>query len=386
MANISISQPVVSVNWLYANLQAPNLVILNATLPKATITNVTNKEEIQIPNAIFFDIKNKFSDTTSDFPNTFPSASQFKKEVQEIGIHNHSAIVIYDEQGIYSSARAWYLFKAFGCQNVAVLNGGFPEWKKNKFPTQKKQTKPITKGNFTVSKQENAILFFSEIIKIQDNKNYTILDARASNRFQGLVPEPRAELPRGNITNSKNLPFQNLLNQNKLKPKKELKTIFKSITNKEENLVFSCGSGITACILALAAAQLDYKNYAVYDGSWTEYANLISKKNTMKWTKNELVAYTLLYAANSNMEEDNKERNKIIEHVDMQTFQKIHDEFDADNDYQSIQKIQEGLKAHHYTKNDIEDLLKEVQEMFFADGKFDVMERNLFRSLKKILS
>jgi len=105
----------------------------------------------------------------------------------------------------------------------------------------------------------------------------------------------------------------------------------------------------------------------------------------MHWTKEELVAYTLIYAANSNFIEDNKERNMIIEHVDMQTFQKIHDEFDADNDYQSLQKISSGLKEHNYTQKDIDELLEEIKLMFFADGEFDVLERMVYRSLKSLL-
>lgn len=104
------------------------------------------------------------------------------------------------------------------------------------------------------------------------------------------------------------------------------------------------------------------------------------------WTKNELLAYTLLYAANSNFEETNTERNVIISKVDMETFQHIHDEFDKDNDYQSLQKIQNCLKKHEYTQDDINILFEEIRNMFYADGKFDVMERNTFMFLKKVLS
>ena len=105
----------------------------------------------------------------------------------------------------------------------------------------------------------------------------------------------------------------------------------------------------------------------------------------MNWTKDELVAYTLLYAANSNYVVDNKERNVIIEKVDMKTFQKVHDEFESDNDYQSVQKITQGLKALNYTQDDIQELLQDIKVLFFADGSFDVYERIMFRSLKNIL-
>ncbi|MGB1307833.1 MAG: sulfurtransferase [Oceanihabitans sp.] len=386
MTTISISESLVSVEWLQENANASNLVILNATIPKVTSSTTIPSEENQIPNSLFFDIKNKFSAVDAPFPSTFPSAEHFTKAAQALGINLDSAIVVYDEKGIYSSARAWWLFKSFGYNNVAVLDGGFPEWKSKKFPIEKKQEHKVYPGSFQASLKPNYMLFFEDILKIQKDAKYTIIDARSSERFTGEISEPRKGLRSGTIPNSINLPFKTLLQNHKMLPKNALQKGFTNTTSKQENLVFSCGSGITACVLALGADLIGYKNIAVYDGSWTEYGTLITKENTMHWTKEELIAYTLLYAANSNMNEDNKERNLIIKKVDMQTFQKIHDEFNADNDYQSIQKIQAGLKAHHFTKNDTEKLLAEIKILFFADGEFDVMERITYRSLKKLLN
>lgn len=386
MIHISISEPLVSVNWLHKNLEATNLVVLNATIPKVVTGSETNSEKHQIPNTRFFDIKKKFSNVEDAFPSAFPSAEQFTSSAQELGINTDSAIVVYDEKGIYSSARVWWLFKAFGYTNVAVLNGGFPEWKQQELPIETKQVHKVATGNFQAKLQPGYMLFFDGVLKVQENDNYTILDARSTGRFNGIVAEPRKGLRSGTIPNSKNLPFEDLLKNKKLIPKEEIKTAFKNVTASEDHLVFSCGSGITACVLALGAEILGYKNITVYDGSWTEYGSLIKKEDNMHWTKNELIAYTLLYAANSNFEEDNKERNLIIEKVDMQTFQKIHDEFDADNDYQSIQKIQSGLQQHNFTKDDVDKLLAEIKTMFFADGEFDIMERIAFRSLNKLLN
>lgn len=109
-------------------------------------------------------------------------------------------------------------------------------------------------------------------------------------------------------------------------------------------------------------------------------------ENKSQWTKDELVAYIMLYAAHSNFEEDNHERNAIISKVDMQTFQKIHDEFDGDNDYQSIQKIIKGLEDHNYTKEDLNELFVDIKLMFLSDGDYDVLEKNMMLQLKKILS
>ncbi|MFD2541406.1 sulfurtransferase [Lacinutrix gracilariae] len=386
MSNIQLDRSIVSVDWLHDNIHASNLVILNATIPKVVVDKDASSEGFQIPNTLFFDIKKKFSNVDDAFPSAFPSEETFTNSAQELGINKDAAIVLYDEKGIYSSARAWWLFKAFGHDNVAVLNGGFPEWKRKNFPIVNKQAPKTTVGNFQAKQQENYMVFFKDILKIQEDSNYTILDARSAQRFNGLVAEPREGLRSGNIPNSKNLPFEDLLKNKQLLPKEEIQTIFNQVTKQQENLVFSCGSGITACVLALAATELGYTNLRVYDGSWTEYGSLITNTTNMHWTKNELVAYTLLYAANSNFEEGNKERNLIIEKVNMQTFQKIHDEFDADNDYQSIQKIQKGLEEHQFTQKDVDKLLLEIKNLFFADGDFDIYERIMFRSLNKLLS
>lgn len=274
--NAHISEPVVSVQWLKANINASNLIVLNATI--ANITSKNNSEDnVRIPNSRFFDIKKKFSDLEAEFPNTFPTESQFNKEAQALGLNNNSAIVIYDEKGIYSSARAWWLLIAYGCKNVAVLDGGFPEWKNNRYPIENKKVKVnYLKGNFNSKYNNESMSFHDDIVKMSRNNSSKILDARSKNRFDGTDPEPRKGLQSGTIPNSKNLPFKDLLRDGKLKSKSELKAIFASFAKPENQLCFSCGSGITACILALAATYIGYKKCSVYDGSWTEYGSLMS--------------------------------------------------------------------------------------------------------------
>jgi len=136
--------------------------------------------------------------------------------------------------------------------------------------------------------------------------------------------------------------------------------------------------------LALGAEIADYKNISVYDGSWTEYGSLITKgMEQQHWNKDELLAYILLFAAQSDFKESNHERNVIISKVDMQTFQKIHDEFDNDNDYQCIQKITKSIEQHNYDKD---LLIAELKNLFFSDGDFDVNEQNMLMSLNRILN
>jgi len=273
MKSLKIESPLVSVNWLQNNIEAENLVILDASIPN--VSSLNNVEYDVIPKSVFFDIKKKFSDTSSDFPNTLPSKQQFENETQKIGINANSAIVIYDVHGIYSSARAWWLFKYFGHKNVAVLDGGLPNWKVEGFETVKSYQEVSEIGNFKAEVNSSFITNFEGILNFSKDDNVQIIDARSAKRFSGEIPEPRKGLRSGTIPNSINLPFSELLNENTFKSKTELKSIFNSISNNKNHLVFSCGSGITACVLALGATLIDYKRLTVYDGSWTEYGSLI---------------------------------------------------------------------------------------------------------------
>ena len=278
MSIIFHKSPIVSVEWLNQNIEAANLIILDENKKKVTSNSLeqTNK---QIPCTRFFDIKNSFSDTSSEFPNTVPLVEQFNKEAKRLGINNDSAIVVYDDKGIYSSARAWYLFNAFGYKNIAVLDGGLPEWEKAGFQVVDKFDIEFKIGDFEGVYNPNYFKFFEDIESISNNTDCLILDARSNNRFEGLVEEPRKGLRSGNIPNSVNLPFSSLLNGNCLKPKNELEVIFKDLNASKMKMVFSCGSGITACILALAANVINNEDISLYDGSWTEYGSLTNNNN-----------------------------------------------------------------------------------------------------------
>ena len=265
---------IVSAKWLQENLDTPGLVILNASIPKPDTASKPLLGESLISRTRFFDIKNKFSDVLAAFPSTFPSVEQFTHQAQLLGINNDSRIVIYDDKGIYSSARAWWLFRAFGHPNVVVLDGGLPEWKKCNFITEFYQPYEGKKGNFTGTLNNNFMKFFEDIKMASQTNSHTIIDARAEERFKGLVDEPRVGLRRGTIPNSINLPFENLLDGYCLKNTDALQHIFNAIAKPSDKLIFSCGSGITACVLALGASIVGYHNTSVYDGSWTEYGSL----------------------------------------------------------------------------------------------------------------
>lgn len=263
------NQNLVSVDWLNSNLKVSNIIVLDATINK-----VIDASSIRIPSARFFDIKQQFSNVSAAFPSTLPSREQFQHEAQNLGVNKDSFIVVYDDKGIYSSARAWWLFKVFGFKNVAVLDGGLPEWKLKNYKVENYNDETYINGNFETEYLPELMTNFEGVKQSAKNFNHLIIDARSEERFKCLVDEPRVGLRRGTIPNSVNLPYTELFNGNTFKSVTDLSIIFNNLVKENRTLVFSCGSGITACILALAATLCNYENLIVYDGSWTEYGSL----------------------------------------------------------------------------------------------------------------
>ena len=262
--------PLVSIDWLYQHINEPNLVILDASIKKAINTSK------QIKNARFLGLKNKFSDTNAEFPNTMLSPVFFLEAARDLGINNDSVIVVYDSVGIYSSARVWWMFKAMGHCNVAVLDGGLPAWITAGFPIDKLQNYSGDKGDFSGDYNSEFFYNFDNVLDAIKDNNKLILDARSIERFNGTVPEPRKGLRSGHIPNSKSLSYALLQENGKMKSKEEITALFKEVTANDKKLIFSCGSGVTACILALGAELAGIRNTAVYDGSWTEWGALFS--------------------------------------------------------------------------------------------------------------
>lgn len=272
---LKIEKPLVSVNWLYQNKDAANLIVLDGTIPKVTSSKLNSGSEThQIIKTRFFDLKNIFSVQGATFPNTALISNEFEIEAKKIGINNDSCIVIYDTHGIYSSPRVWWLFKSMGFKNIAVLDGGFPAWRKAKYPTEKKQTHSFIFGNFKANYQPGKIINSDVVLESISDSKKQIIDARSTGRFNATALEPRKEIRNGRIPTSKNMPYTAVLDTNYLKNKEALKTIFQKMDSDKKSMYFSCGTGITACILALAATVSGFSNIAVYDGSWTEWGSL----------------------------------------------------------------------------------------------------------------
>ncbi|GGK51357.1 MULTISPECIES: sulfurtransferase [Flavobacteriaceae] len=277
-----MQKTIVSVKWLHKNLNDPDLIILDASQTK-TIINTTSKfQGLQIKNARFFDIKNSFSKNDTDLPNMLQDPTDFEQACRKLGINKSSKIVVYDNLGIYTSPRVWWLFKTMGHTNIAILNGGLPAWNQEGF-----ELEPITKSTYKLGDFE--AIFHPALVKdieaIKTNlttKINLVIDARSEGRFDGTAPDPRPDLKSGHIPNSINLPYTAVLENGKFKQKETLKTIFSNLQIDDNPLIFTCGSGITACILMLASELVSNNTKAVYDGSWTEWA---SEKETPINTK-----------------------------------------------------------------------------------------------------
>ncbi|NKI33034.1 sulfurtransferase [Croceivirga thetidis] len=263
---------IVSTDWLNQNLDNPDLIILDASIAASASGKAFETFDQTIPNARRFDIKNVFSDATSAFPNTVPKPEDFERDCQKLGINQNSKIVVFDTNGVYSSPRAWWLFKVMGHNEVAVLDGGLPNWIDEGHPTVKNHLTEFYEGDFKAQYDENQVVTFEQVGANVKHPDFLVVDARSEGRFKGTAPEPRKHLQSGKIEHSVNIPFQDVLTDGKFKSTEELNAIFQEKCEGEQNLVFSCGSGLTACIVMLASRLGHGPSIKIYDGSWTEWA------------------------------------------------------------------------------------------------------------------
>lgn len=274
MAKTIAPNTIVSSKWLHDNLNNRDLVVLDAS-PAQNKSNLdTSFADLQIKGARHFRIKEDFSDSNNEFPNTFPSTQQFEDGCRKLGINNSSNIVVYDNLGIYTGPRVWWMLKTMGHQTVSVLDGGLPLWIESGYETEARQSNSNSLGNFVANPQFDGIKYFADIQKNIESKEYLLIDARSNGRFNGTQPEPRKGLKGGNIPNSINIPFASVLTNGQIKSEEELKEIFSILSLENRAISFSCGSGITACITLLAHEIATNQKASIYDGSWTEWVLL----------------------------------------------------------------------------------------------------------------
>ena len=266
--------PLKSTNWLYENIG--KVKILDATwhMPNSNRNAFKEYEQSHIKSSIFFDLDEN-SNKNISLPHMLPELQEWEKIVSELGVKNNDHIVVYDNSDVLSASRCWFTFLYFGhnVNLISVIDGGLKKWKLENRPLSNEKVR-LVKSNYKASINNDLLINFDQVENNITKKEFCLVDARGENRFKGLVEEPRKNLKRGNVKGSKNLPFLKIINSenNTFKKKEELKKIFLSHGIKfDEKLAFSCGSGITACVLGLASTVINNKLPVIYDGSWAEY-------------------------------------------------------------------------------------------------------------------
>lgn len=261
---------IISVDWLKENLNLDNLVIIDASA--STVSgNASEYSNQYLPNAIKADLKANFVDTSSSLPNTFPDPAKSQQAIRNLGINDDSIVVVYDNLGVYSSPRFWYLLKALGHQNVAVLDGGLPAWIKAGFGTETAPTESAGLGDFTAKYNSKWLRTKEEVRNNLATEDFQLVDARSKGRFDATEAEPRAGLRGGHIPDSLSLPYTEVLENGKYKSEADRKLIWNSL-KIDQAVAFTCGSGMTACIDMLAFYDFVDLPMSIFDGSWTEWA------------------------------------------------------------------------------------------------------------------
>jgi thiosulfate/3-mercaptopyruvate sulfurtransferase len=288
------NEPVVSVDWLYDNLKEPDIKVVDASwyMPDEQRNPIQEYQVAHIPGALFFDVDG-IADRTTNLPHMLPSEEAFAAAVSALGIQNKDDLVVYDGKGLFSAARVWWMFRVFGHDRVWVLDGGLPRWRASGYDVESSASSdailkasaaseaiekvyqgqavgPIT---FETKFQPHLVWTLEQVTKNIEEKSYQHVDARGKARFDGIAPEPRKGIRSGHVPGSKCIPFSQMLDGSQsLLPADELKKRFdQEGISLEKPVVTSCGTGVTACILALGLHRLGKTDVPVYDGSWTEW-------------------------------------------------------------------------------------------------------------------
>jgi thiosulfate/3-mercaptopyruvate sulfurtransferase len=268
------SKWLVETRWLAEHLDAPDIVVLDGSMHLPTAKRDAKAEYLaeHIPGALFFSI-DEIADETSSLPHMLPSSTKFASRMKKMGIGDGMRIIAYDSEGLYSAARVWWMFRTMGHDDVAVLNGGLKKWKAEGRVLDGGPSTARAERHFTARFHAELVRDVADVKGLIGSKAAQIVDARAAARFEGSVAEPREGLRSGHIPGSRNVPFTTLLNADgTLKPAAQLRQIFAGAkVDPNRPVVASCGSGVTAGVIALALAMLGRPDAAVYDGSWTEW-------------------------------------------------------------------------------------------------------------------
>jgi thiosulfate/3-mercaptopyruvate sulfurtransferase len=266
--------PLVPPSWLAGRLSDPRTVILDATLPPVGVTPPVDTHArylgSHIPGAIFFDIE-ALSDTSTPLPHMMPTAEAFSRDMSAMGIEEGMTICIYEQEGVFSAPRAWWMLRTFGASEVYILDGGLRAWIEAGLPVS---SAPVHRkpANFRATLDREAVKDFSQIQQLIEGRGQ-ILDARSAARFTGAAPEPRPGISSGHMPGATSVPFTELVKDGRLKSVEQLHEVFVSRgVDLEKPITTTCGSGVTAAVVALGLEIAGADRVTLYDGSWAEYA------------------------------------------------------------------------------------------------------------------
>jgi thiosulfate/3-mercaptopyruvate sulfurtransferase len=269
----------VSTAWLAGEIGKPDLVVLDCTkyLPnEAPLDGRTEFLKAHVPGALFCDL-DEVADIEDPLPHMVPTPARFARVIGALGVSNVSRVVAYDQKGLQSSPRIWWLLRLFGHEGVAVLDGGLPKWKAEGRALESGAAQPPAPARFVPDLIARRLAGIGDVKRIvrQGGGEALILDARSKARFDGTAPEPRPGLSSGHMPGAASLPFTELLNADgTMKDTAAIRAAFEARgADADRPLVTSCGTGVTACVLALGAVRAGLPEPAVYDGSWTEWAS-----------------------------------------------------------------------------------------------------------------
>jgi thiosulfate/3-mercaptopyruvate sulfurtransferase len=267
-------QSLVSTEWLAQQLGAPDLVLFDASwyMPAEQRDAQALYRAAHLPGARFFDI-DRIADTESTLPHMAPTPARFEHLVAALGVEEDSRVVFYDQKGIFSAARGWWLMRLFGHERAAVLDGGLPKWQREQREVAAGEASPPSPGSFRAALNARYLRGLGDVRANLSQQRELLLDARSADRFFARVPEPRAGMRGGHIPGSRNLPYAELLvkGETMLAPELLRQRFAAAGVDADSAVVTSCGSGLTAAVLTLGLEVAGLPSGALYDGSWSEW-------------------------------------------------------------------------------------------------------------------
>jgi thiosulfate/3-mercaptopyruvate sulfurtransferase len=274
VAHFTPEKPVVSPDWLMSHLNAPDVRALDCTyfMPGSPQTGRQVYDAHHIPGARYFDI-DEIADTDSSLPHMLPSPEKFSSRMRRLGLGDGHRVICYDQNGFLASARAWWMFRAMGHGDVAVLDGGFNAWRAAGGAIEDLPPHFHADRHFTVRARRDLVRDIDQVKAALGAKTVQVVDARSAPRFRGEIDEPRPGLRKGHMPGAINVHYAELIAADgRLKSEGDLRAIFdKAGLDLTKSIINSCGSGVTAAILALAQSAVGHDDAAIYDASWSEW-------------------------------------------------------------------------------------------------------------------